>query len=176
MPYQLWFITQMQRLQNKFGINWTNSIAYKLYHLNLDFNQLTSEELKFWKTFKTREHFGVAIWKPNTPTRLLRVHLHLLHNHGRSPSPSATTSSTTTTAASTTGSRSSKPGTRTKSLQTGQTSRVEKQTKRTDRTGSALRIKEIHQGNNKNLLAGHCKEKRGWPFLTCFSQHSSSYP
>jgi len=24
-----------------------NSIAYKLYHLNLEFNQLTSEELKF---------------------------------------------------------------------------------------------------------------------------------
>ncbi len=34
-----------------------NSIAYKLYHLNLEFNQLTSEELKFWRTFKQEDIF-----------------------------------------------------------------------------------------------------------------------
>ncbi len=34
-----------------------NSKAYKLYHLNLEFNQLTSEELKFWKQFKQEDIF-----------------------------------------------------------------------------------------------------------------------
>jgi len=41
-----------------------NSIAYKLYHLNLDFNQLTSEELKFWRTFKKEDIFE---WLSGSP-------------------------------------------------------------------------------------------------------------
>jgi hypothetical protein len=41
-----------------------NSIAYKLYHLNLEFNQLTSEELKFWKQFKQEEIFE---WLSGSP-------------------------------------------------------------------------------------------------------------
>jgi hypothetical protein len=35
-----------------------NNIAYKLYHLNLEFNQLTSEELKFWRQFKQEDIFA----------------------------------------------------------------------------------------------------------------------
>jgi hypothetical protein len=41
-----------------------NSIAYKLYHLNLEFNQLTSEELKFWKQFKQEDIFE---WLSGSP-------------------------------------------------------------------------------------------------------------
>jgi hypothetical protein len=41
-----------------------NSIAYKLYHLNLEFNQLTSEELKFRKQFKQEDIFE---WLPGSP-------------------------------------------------------------------------------------------------------------
>ena len=41
-----------------------NSIAYKLYHLNLEFNQLTSEELKFWKQFKQDDIFE---WLSGSP-------------------------------------------------------------------------------------------------------------
>jgi len=41
-----------------------NNIAFKLYHLNLDFNQLTSEELKFWKTFKQEDIFE---WLSGSP-------------------------------------------------------------------------------------------------------------
>jgi len=46
-----------------------NSIAYKLYHLNLEFNQLTSKEFKFWKQFKQEDIFecqsGSPIHPPN---------------------------------------------------------------------------------------------------------------
>jgi len=41
-----------------------NSIAYKLYHLNLEFNQLTSEELKFWRQFKQEDIFE---WLSGSP-------------------------------------------------------------------------------------------------------------
>jgi len=41
-----------------------NDIAYKLYHLNLEFNQLTSEELRFWKQFKQEEIFK---WLSGSP-------------------------------------------------------------------------------------------------------------
>ncbi len=41
-----------------------NSIAFKLYHLNLEFNQLTSEELKFWKQFKQEDIFE---WLSGSP-------------------------------------------------------------------------------------------------------------
>jgi len=41
-----------------------NSIAYKLYHLNCEFNQLTSEELKFWKQFKQEDIFE---WLSGSP-------------------------------------------------------------------------------------------------------------
>jgi hypothetical protein len=34
-----------------------NDIAYKLYHLNLDFNQLTAQELQFWRQFKQEDIF-----------------------------------------------------------------------------------------------------------------------
>jgi len=45
----------------------SNSIAYKLYHLNLEFNQLTSEELKFWKTFKQEDIFEWLSGSPKHP-------------------------------------------------------------------------------------------------------------
>ncbi len=41
-----------------------NSIAYKLYHLNLEFNHLTSEELNFWKQFKQEDIFE---WLSGSP-------------------------------------------------------------------------------------------------------------
>jgi hypothetical protein len=41
-----------------------NSIAYKLYHLNLEFNQETSEELKFWRQFKQEDIFE---WLSGSP-------------------------------------------------------------------------------------------------------------
>ena len=41
-----------------------NSIAYKLYHLNFEFNQITSEELKFWKQFKQEDIFE---WLSGSP-------------------------------------------------------------------------------------------------------------
>jgi len=41
-----------------------NTIAYKLYHLNLDFHQLTSEELKFWKKYKQEDIFE---WLSGSP-------------------------------------------------------------------------------------------------------------
>jgi len=44
-----------------------NSIAYKLYHLNLEFNQLTSEELKFWKQFKQEDIFEWLLGSPFHP-------------------------------------------------------------------------------------------------------------
>ncbi len=46
-----------------------NCIAYKLYHLNLEFNQLTPQELQFWKQFKQEDIFewlsGSPIHPPN---------------------------------------------------------------------------------------------------------------
>ncbi len=51
-----------------------NSIAFKLYHLNLEFNQLTSEELKFWKQFKQEDIFewlsGSSIHPPDEYIRI----------------------------------------------------------------------------------------------------------
>ena len=41
-----------------------NGIAYKLYHLNLEFNQLTSEELAFWKSFRQEDIFE---WLSGSP-------------------------------------------------------------------------------------------------------------
>jgi hypothetical protein len=41
-----------------------NGIAYKLYHLNLEFNQLTSEELAFWKSFPQEDIFE---WLSGSP-------------------------------------------------------------------------------------------------------------
>jgi hypothetical protein len=41
-----------------------NGIAYKLYHLNLEFNQLTSEELNFWKSFRQEDIFE---WLSGSP-------------------------------------------------------------------------------------------------------------
>jgi len=57
----LW-MKQKWCLQKIFGINWT--IAYKLYHLNLEFNQLTPQELKFWKQFKQGDFFE---WLSGSP-------------------------------------------------------------------------------------------------------------
>jgi transposase InsO family protein len=53
-----------------------NNIAFKLYHLNLDFNQLTSEELKFWKTFKQEDIFEWLSGSPIHPpdyTEYIRI-------------------------------------------------------------------------------------------------------
>ncbi len=53
-----------------------NSIAYKLYHLNLDFNQLTPEELKFWKSFKQEDIFEWLSGSPIHPpdyTEYIRI-------------------------------------------------------------------------------------------------------
>ena len=41
-----------------------NGIAYKLYHLNLEFNQLTSSELAFWKSFRQEDIFE---WLSGSP-------------------------------------------------------------------------------------------------------------
>jgi hypothetical protein len=41
-----------------------NGIGYKLYHLNLDFNQLTSQELDFWKSFRQEDIFE---WLSGSP-------------------------------------------------------------------------------------------------------------
>jgi hypothetical protein len=41
-----------------------NGIGYKLYHLNLDFNQLTSEEFDFWKSFRQEDIFE---WLSGSP-------------------------------------------------------------------------------------------------------------
>jgi len=41
-----------------------NDIAFKLYHLNLEFNQLTPEELRFWKQFKQEDIFE---WLSGSP-------------------------------------------------------------------------------------------------------------
>ena len=44
-----------------------NGIAYKLYHLNLDFNQLTSQELKLWKSFPQEDIFEWLTGSPIHP-------------------------------------------------------------------------------------------------------------
>ena len=41
-----------------------NFIGYKLYHLNLDFNQLTLEELNFWRSFCQEDIFE---WLSGSP-------------------------------------------------------------------------------------------------------------
>jgi transposase InsO family protein len=41
-----------------------NGIAYKLYHLNLEFHQLTSEELAFWRSFRQEDIFE---WLSGSP-------------------------------------------------------------------------------------------------------------
>jgi len=41
-----------------------NSIAYKLYHLNLEFNQLTPQELNFWKQLNQEDIFE---WLSGSP-------------------------------------------------------------------------------------------------------------
>ena len=44
-----------------------NGIAYKLYHLHLDFNQLTTEELKFWRSFDQEDIFEWLTGSPIHP-------------------------------------------------------------------------------------------------------------
>ncbi len=54
-----------------------NSIAYKLYHLNLEFNQLTSKELQFWKMFKQEDIFEWLSGSPIHPldySEYIRIH------------------------------------------------------------------------------------------------------
>jgi len=53
-----------------------NNITYKLNHLNLDFHQLTSEELKFWKKFKQEDIFEWLSGSPIHPpdyTEYIRI-------------------------------------------------------------------------------------------------------
>jgi hypothetical protein len=44
-----------------------NNIAFKLYHSNLEFEDLTSQELKFWKSFDQEDIFEVLTGSPIHP-------------------------------------------------------------------------------------------------------------
>jgi hypothetical protein len=115
-----------------------NSIAYKLYHLNLDFKQLTTEELKFGKSlnkkaflsgyqgaqFNHRTTLNTSIFDQQSTIGLSHhnsnshqgKHINQIDNHEplfkiRYP----------------------------KSTQTRETSRIQKQTKRSSYTSGALR-------------------------------------
>jgi len=59
----------------------SNEIAFKLYHLNLEFNQLTPQELQFWKQFKQEDIFerlsGSPIYPPDY-NNYVRIHSTIL--------------------------------------------------------------------------------------------------
>jgi hypothetical protein len=101
-----------------------NNIAFKLYHLNLEFNQLTSEELQFWKKFKQED-----IFEPNSSAGLHQIHLNSLYIPRRQPSTTASTASATATSA-----------TDTKSVKTRQAAWFKEQTQGSTNMGGALLV------------------------------------
>ena len=150
-----------------------NGIAYKLHHLNLEFNHLTSEELWFWKTFKQEDIFEWLSGSPIHPQvyseyiqirSLIAQHApaqqpqHILHQQ-QQPQPGPIVQNPV-------------PGPSPQKL--GRLPGSKSKPKDPFTRAAQYTSKRFTKGNIKNLFTGDCKEKCGYSILTWSLQQSLS--